>query len=132
MEFYKTKGFLDLQVEWSEKLKASGFKDIEYRHPDGSPGYMSSAPGTESKPIDEAKARVSLLYYSMASKFLWDFVFDKPRHMLVWRYHSLGMSIRQIEKHIKGEHNAERVIAQIKPYFFEYIKQQLEWEDEQD
>jgi hypothetical protein len=131
-KFYKTKEFHSIQVEWTEKLKAAGFKDIEYIHPDGNPGFMSSALGCESWPVDESRARVRFLYYNMAAKFLWDFNFEKPRHKLVWRYHSLGMSLRQIEKHIQGEHNAERVIKRLRPYFFQYIKEQLEWDDEQE
>lgn len=132
MKFYQTKEFHKTQVEWSEKLKASGFKDIEYIHPDGKPGHVNSALGTESWPVDESRARVRFLYYNMAAKFLWDFKFEKPRHKYVWRLHALGLSIRQIQQHIKGEHNAHRTIRRIRPFFFQYIKEQLEWDDEQD
>jgi|SRR5215217_4680673 len=135
-KFYQTKDFIELQKRWYEDLDDKGFRDIEFVYPDGNASHFTRpAVGSSSWPVDYAKALPTLAYFQFASKFLWDYPFKKPKHKHIWRLHSQGMSIRQIAKRVakseKSLNGVHLVINRLKIDFFVYIRDQVEWEDEQ-
>lgn len=109
-----------LQKKWGEKLKKSGFKDLE-------------ANG-ETMPYGAIKRpeRVSSIveYYTQASKFYWDYKFNTEREKIIWLYHSEGMPYREIAKKVHGEtlKSVFIVINNIKPTFLMYVKAQWKFE----
>lgn len=76
---------------WYDKLKQSGFDDIElsdttlklgseqFRRPRSMHGWQAKA-----------------AYYQMASNFLNDHRFDNRLERIIWQYHSEGISVRDI------------------------------------
>lgn len=92
-----------LRAIWYKKLEKSGFQDIE------SDNYnlkiwSSKFARKESMLSWEAKA----VYYQMAANFLNDYKFKTKREQNIWRYHSEGISCRNIANifsKIKGIEN---------------------------
>ena len=76
-----------LKAEWSKKLKASGFNDIEQDEI----YFKSGARSFASQTANEA-------YYAMASDFLREHSFVNHLERIIWEYHSNGISLRNIAK----------------------------------
>lgn len=86
------KEFKELQSEWYNKLKDSGFKDIEQE--DGNLKIWNSSFFQRRYPPDVFIAKAS--YYRMAEHFLNAYAFSAPIDKLVWELHSNGISYRGI------------------------------------
>jgi hypothetical protein len=84
-----------LKAHWYNKLKESGFKDIETRS--GTTGRKNQKEG-----LPNIEHRVPLQieiidqYYSMASSFAHDHNFETELEKTIWIYHSEGLSVREI------------------------------------
>ncbi len=92
-KFNKTKEFKQLESEWRNKLKDSGFEDIE--DADGNIARGSWDYRTK-KVINSYKTKVD--YYYMATQFLNDYNFETPLDKAVWAYHIEGIGVRDIAK----------------------------------
>lgn len=95
-KFHKTKEFLELNKKWQEKLKKSGFEDIE----DGKEELLvSSAIFKKKKFLKTYKIKEE--YYYMATHFLNEYRFDSNIDRVVWTYHVEAISARDISKLLK-------------------------------
>jgi 2'-5' RNA ligase len=122
MKFYQTKKFMELQKRWGEKLKKSGFKDLE--------GNGETMPhGTIKRP-----ERISAIveYHTQASKFYWDYKFKTEREKIIWFHHSEGVPYREIAKLVHGENlkSVYVVVNNIRVIFLEYVKAQWDYEND--
>ena len=101
--------------EWDEKLKSSGFKDIEDRktgllkHNGGDVtvaniGYSLAAYRSDKEPSFAVQRGYSSLawkesqaeYYRIASQILHEAEFKTPRHRIIWQLHSEGVTQQEI------------------------------------
>lgn len=92
--------FKKLKKEWDQKLKESGFEDIEFdenhlrKHDD----YMFRNRLAKYGPtFFEAKQQ----YYRLAGQFLENHKFEDSDEKLIWQLHSDGVSGRDIVKELK-------------------------------
>lgn len=95
--------------EWDEKLKKSGFKDIEDRRKDtlkswAGTSYLVFNKDTEKKIIPKKDYGYSTLawkesqaeYFRLAGHLLHEAEFESEQHRLIWEAHSEGHSQVQI------------------------------------
>ncbi len=83
--------FERLQAIWYDKLKQSGFNDVEYHdgtRERGTPNLKNRAPVQ----IEAIEA-----YYTMARHFLIEHTFEREIDKTIWAYYSEGLSYRDIE-----------------------------------
>ena len=84
-----------LKKIWSDKLKASGFNDIET-----SRGYLKNFTISKSRVVNYqygiATSRDE--YYRLAQTFLNEYNFETELERIVWEYHANGISYRDIGK----------------------------------
>lgn len=98
------KDFKTLQAEWYEKLRKSGFKDIE-----GASKDLSLT--TRFKNKKGFKIENITIYYAKCMDFYQEYDFKKPKHKQVWLLHSNGESIRKIAKTLKlSKSNIHRIV----------------------
>ncbi len=98
-KFYKTKEFQQLQQEWAQKLKSSGFADIE-QDEDHLKQWSDYFKNQYS--IDEFEAKKE--YFEMAERFFMEFDFKRvvktkaelSFYKRVWRRHYQGMTTAKI------------------------------------
>ena len=85
--------FKALKKLWYAKLKASGFRDIEYE--DGS--IESPVPRLlRSRMFQKESIEIIEDYYVMCVCFLDNYNFETQRHKAIWEYYTEGLSVRQI------------------------------------
>lgn len=88
--------FKELEAKWYKKLEASGFDDIEdTTNPDRPLKTWAKSDFLEKSPTTIA---VNTAYYGAASDLLNTYKFKKPIHKRIWKLHSEGMSVRDIEE----------------------------------
>lgn len=81
-----------LQKIWYDKLKKSGFTDIEH-------GDTINCGVPRSAKWEDPIVRQSTQdYYGMAYQFLHSHKFDSELEKVIWEYHAEGLSIRDIVK----------------------------------
>lgn len=86
------KDFAALKKEWYNKLKETGFEDIE-QDDNYLKSWTSSLVKARNKgSYSESKAE----YYRIASHFLHDHAFVSKKEQFIWERHSEGISIRNI------------------------------------
>lgn len=98
---HKTKKFKDLQKLWYKKLKDDGFDDIEkneYRLK-----LWHSVHFRDPRRSDPEVVSARHSYYRIAGQFLFDHKFDTLLEKQIWKHHSEGKSIRDIEKLLAKE-----------------------------
>lgn len=90
-----------LQKTWYKKLSDDDFEDIE-RHGkyEGMLKVYSSEFYSKDYPLEVRYAKQE--YYQLATNFLEDYRFDKNLHKVIWEYHSMGISYRNIVKLLKS------------------------------
>ena len=104
--FRKSEPPNELQKEWNQKLKDSGFVDIEEN-------WQSHAEYFRNK------AHKSVLgyedYYHKAQEFLRLYDFDSRLDLTIWTLHSEGKTVREIENQTQvTKSTAHRIIMRLK------------------
>lgn len=94
----KPKTYAQEKKLWYDKLKASGFEDIET--PEGFLKQNSASKFLSKKAI-RSEGRSKEEYYYMATKFLHDYKFENEMEKVIWEYHANGISYRDISKLMK-------------------------------
>lgn len=94
--------FKKLKKQWYAKLSQEtsdeypeGFVDIErdeYTLKSPTAKFFKRRHGL----VISGRWKANLEYYLMASHFLNTYTFDKKRDEIIWEYHSLGISVRNI------------------------------------
>lgn len=92
----------DLQKLWYQKLKASGFEDIE--DTESPREYLKTWHSCYFLHRHEPETfQLQQEYYRRASHFLHDHSFQTPSERLIWQYHTDGMSQRDIAETLKSK-----------------------------
>ena len=86
----------DLQALWDQRLKESGFKDIET--PKGVLKEWVSSRSLPSRGIDSLKIESKTNYYRLAGNFLYDYPFFVKQERQIWADHCEGKSFGKIAK----------------------------------
>lgn len=91
----------DLIAVWDEKLKKSGFEDIEVRSDNNGPGTLkiwalNVIHHNQERHAVEIEATQE--YYILAGQFFHHHEFKSKKEKAIWELHSAGTSIRNIEK----------------------------------
>lgn len=89
--WHKSAEFLKLQRKWYQKLKASGFKDIEIS--EENPLLLGFGNNDARRKWTPEKQR----YYELASQYRWRFHPDSQEYR-VFSYHAEGISYANIAK----------------------------------
>ena len=127
-----TPNFRKLQKEWYEKLKKSGFEDIEhFKNGDMVPKILS--------PKDAVRMGVSMEqiedgfeYYRSAGIFLHEYKFASEFDRKFWEMHASGSFIIEIKlnreinlelKRIGGPHPEYVVMKRLKKEFLEWVRE---------
>ena len=92
----KTKEFIALQKEWHQKLKDSGFHDLEYYDNNMNPRDMMYREGTKLANMGHDKIDSTQQYYLDAGKLLHDYHWPNPIERRIWELHAEGVPHRQI------------------------------------
>jgi len=95
---------------WDEKLKQSGFKDIEDRKTGGIKLWSGSVTlkDTNSEPYSTKNYGYTSLvwkesqaeYYRVAGQCLHEAEFKSLQHKLMWQLHAEGLSVSEISKEL--------------------------------
>lgn len=95
-----------LQIKWYDKLKKSGFTDIEAHDenpgkPDGNlKDWHSQMFQSSNTPVlFQQRER----YYQLAGQFLHEWTFSDAKEKVVWQCHSNGMSTREISRQLNRD-----------------------------
>lgn len=105
-KYWETEEFERVNAEWRQKLKSSGFKDIEKANGD----YTK-----EIKRKDEFTTSMNANYWTMATNYLHNGQFDSEDERTIWEMHCEGASLNTIAKHLGTSNWMPRVvIAKIK------------------
>lgn len=102
-KFYDTKDFQKLDAKWQEKLKKSGFRDIEYRVA-GKPGDYMVGPNPEY--FIRRYSPDKEFYFECATQWTWHLrrsqwgqkTPEGRRAVRIWALHSQGNSFADIVK----------------------------------
>lgn len=84
--------FKKLQEKWYSKLAKAGFEDVETKA--GSLRNTSKSGGVIDKRRVTWESQAE--YYYLAGTFLNEHTFKDEFERIIWEYHSLGLSIRNI------------------------------------
>lgn len=93
--------FIQLKQFWYQKLKESGFKDIETFH-----GYIKDWPSQRIQrdfTIDKIQEKQS--YFRMASQLYWEHSFESALEKKIWELHCEGLSYREIAEALRTHKN---------------------------
>ena len=127
-KFHKTKGFKELQDEWSKKLESSGFKDIE----DKNEVIKRGSWDFRSRERREERIRKEE-YFTQAIYFLNDYVFDNDIDRVIWRLHSEGDTVRNTSEYLRENHppglnfgNVQKVILRLRREMREFYDNNTE------
>lgn len=133
---YQSKAFKSLKDEWYQKLKESGFDDIEDNSSGGNnlKRYSSfkCAKGNEAK-FEIAKQYdsedVDKIYKAEGLRFAATFIFRNDTDREVWALHLCGLSTRKIANQLKTPRyncvSVHTLIVKIKMEFLFFLKSQL-------
>ncbi len=88
---FDTRAFKQLHAEWTAKLAASGFEDIE--HADRSLTYGGT---TVRRSANRAARSHRAEYYRLAGQWLWERVWRTRMQRRTWELHTEGLNHREI------------------------------------
>lgn len=91
----KTNNFLSIRAEWYDKLAQCGFVDIEDWHHQHSP--LKSWHSLRWRNKEPIVLIAQQAYFSKASQFLNEYIFETEEEHQIWFFHSEGFSVREIE-----------------------------------
>lgn len=106
-KFYNTKKFEDLNKVWKDKLKESGFEDIE-QDEDHLKTWHSKRFKTRSA---REYGKEKLEYYRRARQFLHEYSFKNEAEYKVWKMHSDGISLADIDLSLGGRHGKANYVV---------------------
>lgn len=86
-----------LQREWDEKLKKSGFQEIENREN----GLLKVWHSYHFQKQDQGRIESQSLYYEKAWEFFHRHPFKDLLELRIWELHCEGLSLRQIAKELR-------------------------------
>lgn len=106
--------FEALKKLWYDKLKKSGFNDVEQDE-----DYLkaSSWPLRKNGASNQVRFVSGQEYFRLAGQFLHDYKFKDEIEELIWRLHSEGKFLREISQELKNNRvklNKDSVNARIK------------------
>jgi hypothetical protein len=84
-----------LKEKWYAKLKKEGFEDIESDE-NNLKVYASTLFNKHKSAIQNGGWQAKASYYSMAERFLNEYVFDTNLDKVIWEYHTNAISVRNI------------------------------------
>ena len=122
---FRTNEFNELKDFWYDKLKESGFKDIEQdeeRLTQWHTGYFYS------RHPSSLRFRSRETYYQIGSQFLETHIFETDYQKKIWELHIAGLSIRQIA--LEERTKACRVFIVVRALRQIMMKQREDEEDE--
>lgn len=99
MSHFQSREFKELQAEWYNKLKKTGFEDIE----------DVNSPREYLKVWDSTYFQSNYVpmiflakqeYYRRSAIFLMDYTFFNSEEKNIWQHHSEGIPLRQIAKNL--------------------------------
>lgn len=94
----------NLKKEWYARIKADGFSDIEYPS-----GHLKKFNVSIHK-MEEAKR-----YFTVATDFLNQYIFDSELDRNIWDCHAQGFSIRQTAQILKiGRNKVKYRLSKLK------------------
>lgn len=115
MNPFKTKQFRELFNKWNDKLKASGFVDIENMYmaePTLKTFERMKYAGITNEVIAHRRA-----YFQKAEQLLESYTFMTPDHKRVWELYVQGLSTREIASKLRskrlGRQTVHRIITHI-------------------
>lgn len=117
------RAFLSLQREWYQKLKDSGFIDLEKLLPSGDMADLLSGGGLRSDYTPTViEARYS--YFAKARRFAQYYDrFPSDLHREIWRLYGEGLSMRAIGKRVN------RSVGRVHPKIAELMDEFRHWID---
>lgn len=101
-KFYKTKKFIEIQNKWYDKLKKSGFKDLEWIDPKTGLGQNTPYLLTEDSKLKDRYNPSEQTYYENALSYYHHGNFKSKLHKFIWKCHAEGISYRKMRKNIKS------------------------------
>lgn len=106
LKWHDEEEFKEIQKHWYQKLAEAGFKDIESPTTKWLPGtfWHSSHFRTQYTP-DAFEAKEE--YYRLASQFLFSYKFKTFREKVIWKFHSEGISVREIAARL--QRNSQKI-----------------------
>lgn len=93
-KFYETSEFQTIKKEWDEKLRVSGFNDIEK-------GKESTVIQPEVLSTIQSQALVGLDYHQFCQQVLTEYHFKRPLDRMIFEKHAEGLSLSVIEEHLE-------------------------------
>lgn len=123
LKFYETAEFKKQNSKWQDKLKNSGFEDLEDINGELRIFVAKRFAGTRKISFD--RAADDERYFTLAREFLHKKEFKSKLQKFIWEQHSEGFSERNIEetlrkKNFKADRNVVRKV--IKEFKDEMIK----------
>lgn len=123
-KFYETDEFKKTYAEWRQKLKESGFNDIEiFDEESNDYGNLLKGFSIGSATRDTGYQRMDAAaeYYSRCTALLWEMRErgEDLEHLLLWKLHCDGLSIREINR--KTGKSRKRVSKVISKYHSEVM-----------
>lgn len=120
MDQPSSKQFKKLQKQWYNRLKESGFEDIENSY-----GRLSG--NTVNRwYYDPTKVEAKTTYYRYASHFLNEHKFESKVHKYIWTLHAEGCGLREISAKLKALRISKLKKSQIHNIVTELAKLMLE------
>lgn len=114
-KYYETQKFLKQRNAWYDKLKKSGFKDLEYVFPDGQvsnsmltvPNNINGHKFNEDNYVQWSNKE---RYYDFARSWIW----DKPTKWTkfkkqVWEMHAEGSATLDIHKQVNAKKRKHKI-----------------------
>lgn len=106
-----------LQEYWNQKLKDSGFKDIE--NPDGFLKEWVSSRILPSRNHNRLKIVAKENYYRLVGNFLYDYKYFTMKEKDIWVRHGEGFSLNEIAKDMGiSKAGAHLIVKQLKIKMF--------------
>lgn len=96
---FNNKKFQALRRQWYDKLKKTGFKDLEHTSNNGavSPYLTRNSTGTLRNQYDVS----TVLYFQIVANFATHYPFDSKLDRLIMQFHADGMPYREMSRKIK-------------------------------
>lgn len=97
-KFYDTKEFKEINDKWKQKLKKSGFQDIEQDEERLKKWDSTFFVVNYNKTLYAAKET----YYRYANQFVHDHMFNSKLDKNIWEKHARGLSMQDITDSLKN------------------------------